>query len=83
MTATEEITIRVDPDTARRYRKATPERVRDVERMIRLSLEEDRGAALDGLTAAMDAAAAEAAANGLTDDLLADILRECHDERRA
>ena len=83
MTATEEITIRVDPATAKAYREATPERLRKLERLMQLSLFDDRAAALDELSAALDSASAQAAANGLTDEILADILRECRDDRRA
>ncbi len=82
MTVTEEITIRVDPATAERFRVATPERLKKLERMIRLSLDDYRATTLGELSSAMDTAAAEAAANGLTDGLLAEILRECHDDRR-
>jgi hypothetical protein len=73
----------VDPETARRYREATPELRHKYDLLIRLQLHEFIARPRPGVQAARDTLSAEAEANGLTDELLADILRGCHDERRA
>jgi len=71
----QEITIRVDSTAAEVYRAATPERRHALDAMLSLRLSE-MGAQSRPLSDVIRDASAEAVANGLTEDILREILAE-------
>ena len=72
---TDEITIRVDADSARAFRSASEQDRQKLEVLLGLRLREslsDQGSLLE----IMDEISREAAANGLTPEILRSILKE-------
>jgi hypothetical protein len=76
--ATETIELEVDPETARRYREAGPEERARAESLLYawLARPADRAAAGAALRAAMRKTSQEAKANGMTPEILEELLRE-------
>lgn len=71
--ATEQITIRVDPDAARIFRDATPEERRKLEVLLSLQILEAAGPA-PSLSEVMDIMSRRAQEHGLTEEKLQELL---------
>ena len=74
----ESIRIRVTPEAARAYRDASRKEQRKLDALLSLRLR-DATRTPEALEAVMDEIAANAEARGLTDDILADLLRDDED----
>ncbi len=72
---TQEITIRVDPESARAYRAATPEERRKIDLLLGLRLRQVTGPAIP-LKHVMREISEKAQARGLTEDTLDKLLSE-------
>ena len=73
----EPITINVSPEAARFYKSADTEKRRRLDLIISYQLSGmKRGASVQDLEAAMDEAGRQAEANGLTPEILEEILNE-------
>ncbi len=79
---TDTITITVDADTAKRYREATADEREAYDLMLSLRLRMLTNPPTRTLSEVMDDMGRKAAANGMTEEILNDILREWKDERR-
>lgn len=79
---TDTITITVDADTAKKYREATADERRSWDFLVRVNLQAFMSRPPRGLKEVMDDLGREAEANGMTDEILADILTEWDEERR-
>ncbi|MEM6326347.1 MAG: hypothetical protein AAF791_04445 [Bacteroidota bacterium] len=75
----ESIRIRVTSDAARAYREAPRDQQRKLDALLSLRLREATQEP-ESLETVMDEIAANAEARGLTDDVLADLLRDNVDE---
>lgn len=73
---TETITIPVDPESARSFYEAPPEKRRQLELMLRLRLWELTMGPTRSLNEIMDEIGKNAQAKGLTPDMLESMLRE-------
>jgi hypothetical protein len=78
---TDTITISVDADTAERYRAATDDERRAYDLLLSLRLRMLTNPPTRTLKQVMADMGQYAAANGMTEEILADILREDKDER--
>lgn len=72
---TQEITIRVDPESARAYRAATPDERRKIDLLLSLRLKQVTGPAAP-LKQIMRELSEKAQARGLTEEKLDELLRE-------
>lgn len=76
----EEITIKVSPELAKIYRKASTETQEEIQEKINnlliIELENKRQEAVKRLSIVMDKASEEAQANGLTPEILEEILAD-------
>ncbi len=73
----EPITINVSPEAARFYKSADAEKRRKLDLLISYQLSgANRPASVEELEAAMDEASRQAEANGLTPEILEEILNE-------
>lgn len=72
---TQEITIRVDPESARAYEAATPEERRKIDLLLSLRLKQVTGPAAP-LKQVMREISEKAQARGLTEEKLDELLRE-------
>ena len=70
------ITIEVDAETAKVYTEASPEDRLRIQMLLSLRLRELVNTPVRSLREVMDEMAAEAAANGLTPEILESILRD-------
>jgi hypothetical protein len=73
MPATTTITVDVDPETAEAYANASDQERKKVRMLLRIGLRPDRSK--EALSRIMDKIGAEAEANGMTPEILEDILR--------
>ena len=71
----QEITIRVDPESARAYEAATPEERRKIDLLLGLRLKQVTSPA-DSLARVMREISEKAQARGLTEDTLDEMLRD-------
>ena len=72
---TREITIRVDPESARAYEAATPEERRKIDVLLSLRLKQVTGPA-EPLQRVMREISEKAQARGLTEEILDELLRD-------
>lgn len=79
---TDTITIPVPPDVAKAYREAPPDQQRVWNLLVQFYLREFATCSKRSLLEIMDEMGRQAAANGLTEEELNDILKEWDDERR-
>lgn len=79
---TDTITIPVPPDVAKAYREAPPDQQRVWNLLVQFYLRDFATRPRRSLEEIMDEMGRQAAANGLTEEELEDILKEWDDERR-